>query len=234
MIDFKKAKEEFIDCAYNIKYHTTAGEVDYKIIPDKNHLHIYFMGSDSIKYKRGWIDWVRNFWFFPARKKPYRGMEDKFYVHSGFLSAWKEIEDIVINEITKKDARGHYAYNKITIVGYSHGAALACLCHECCWYHRPGLGKDLLTYAFESPRVYGGFKTKKSLKERWETCFVFRNGNDLVTRCPPRIFGFSHVGNLVQINGDPNLIDAKVLKCIKYHYQKCVIDGLEKAAKTSK
>lgn len=229
-MDYQLAKQLFEKCAYSIQYDTTAGEVDYKIIPEEKHLCIYFMGSDSLKYKRGWIDWLRNFWFFPARKKPYKGMEDKFYVHSGFLSAWKEVEDTIISAATKTDDRGNFIYTQITIVGYSHGGALATLAHECVWFYRPDLaGNGLTTYAFEAPRVYGGFRTKKSLKERWKNCYVFRNGKDIVTHCPPKLFGFSHVGTLVEIKGDPNLVTDDVWTCIKYHYPQCVIDGLENA-----
>ena len=225
-MDFKLAKRYFEKCAYNISYDSIGYDVNYKFVEEGSHLYVYFQGSKDITADKGWIDWLRNFWFFPTRKKPYKGMTDKFYVHSGFLSAWKEVEDTVISEITRKDD-GRYVYDEVTVVGYSHGAALACLCHECCWFYRPDIRDHLITYAFEAPRVYGGFRMKASVKERWKTCFVFRNGKDIVTRCPPRIFGFCHVGNLIQINGDLDTVKDNVWKCIKYHYPQCVADGLE-------
>ena len=55
-------------------------------------------------------------------------MEIPYYVHRGFLAAWKEVEDIIINKISNP------AYKQIVTVGYSHGGALAGLCHECVWY----------------------------------------------------------------------------------------------------
>lgn len=228
-MDFETAKRLFEKCAYRSDYDTIGNDVNYKFDIEGSHLYIYFQGSKDIRADKGWIDWLRNFWFFPTKKKPYKGMEDPFYVHSGFLSAWKEIDDLIISEIIKTNGFGRYLYDEITVVGYSHGGALATLAHECCWFYRPDIRDHLITYAFEAPRAYGGFKTKKSLKERWETCFVFRNGKDIVTRCPPRLFGFCHVGNIIQINGDLDTVKDDVWECVKYHYPQCVADGLRKA-----
>ena len=228
-MDFKLAKRYFEDCAYNISYDSIGHDVNYKFVEEGSHLYVYFQGSKDITADKGWIDWLRNFWFFPMRKKPYKGMTDKFYVHSGFLSAWKEMEDLFISKITEKNGL-KWKYDKITIIGYSHGAALACLAHESAWFYRPDLNFDLETYAFEAPRAYGGFRTKKSLRERWKNCHVFRNGTDIVTHCPPRLFGFCHVGDLLSIDGDTSCVRNRLPKCIKCHFQKPIIDGLEKAA----
>ena len=208
----------FKDCAYNIKYDTIGNDVNYKFIEESDTLFIFFQGSNDIKADKGWIDWLRNFWFFPTKKKPYKGMEDPFYVHSGFLSAWKEAEDLVIAKIS--EAR----WQHINIVGYSHGAALACLAHECAWFYRPDLKDNLQTYAFEAPRAFAHIN--KDVSERWKTCTVFRNNNDIVTHCPPRLFGFKHVGNVVQLHGSIDMIDNNLWKCIKSHYPQSVIDGL--------
>ena len=76
------------------------------------------------------MDWKNNF-DFPA--KPYKDMEVNWSCHRGFLRVWKSIEpylEEVINDMT---------ISQIYIVGYSHGAAIASLCHEYVWYHRPDL-----------------------------------------------------------------------------------------------
>lgn len=57
-------------------------------------------------------------------------MDITFRVHRGFLAAWKTVEDVVISKITEK-VDGEYKWQHIIVVGYSHGGALAGLCHEC-------------------------------------------------------------------------------------------------------
>ena len=70
---------------------------------------------------------------------------------------------------------------------------------------------------------------KKSLKERWAKFTVIRNNNDLVTHCPPALFRFCHVGKILKIHGNTDLVKAKwVPKCIKDHYPQTVYDGLVK------
>lgn len=228
-LDFDYLKNVFAECAWHIPYETVGHDVNYAFREEGSHLLVFFEGSKDITEKKGWIDWLRNFWFFPIRKKPYRGMVEPFYVHSGFLSAWKEVEDIVIDKITQRNDDGTFSFSEITVVGFSHGAALACLAHEAIWYHRPDLrGNGLVTYAFEAPRVYGGFRLKDNIKERWNDCFVFRNGSDIVTHLPPRIFGFRHVGEIVHIQGDLSVVKDKLPKCMKYHNPLCVYDALLK------
>ena len=176
-------------------------------------LYIYFQASKEKS------DWKANFHFFKTlrKRKPYNDMNVSYKVHSGFLACWKEVKDVIKEAIRDEDISG------ITIVGYSHGAALATLCHECCWYNRPDLRNNLLTLAFEAPRIYGGFKVKKELKERWENCYVFRNKNDLVTHLPPRIFGFCDVGNLVKIGQQKTY---GFMTCIRAHYPENVYQSL--------
>ena len=225
-----KLSKLFENCAYNIPYQQVGDGVSYAFVESGKTLYIYFQGSHEIS------DWVRNF-LFPV--KPYKDMVIPYKVHRGFLEAWKEVEDIIINKITETDSSSTskdshtavtYKWQHIIVVGYSHGAALAGLCYECCWYHRPDLRKDYLKgYGFESPRFYGGWKVKDELKERWENFMVIRTNNDLVTHCPPAFLGFCHVGKLLKVNGDTSLVDKKwVPKCIKSHYPQVVLDALKK------
>lgn len=203
-------------------YQTAGHDVNYKFKEEGDSLYIYFQGSSSI-----W-DWVRNFWF---RKRPYKDMKVPYRVHGGFLSAWKEVEDIIIAKVTEREEFGawKYKWNHITVVGYSHGGALAGLCHECVWYYRPDLRENGLEgYGFEAPRFYAGFRVRKKLRERWEKFTVIRDGTDIVTHCPPVLFGFAHVGKILRIKGDPSLVDNKLPECIKYHYPQTVYDGLVK------
>lgn len=234
----KTISKLFHECAYEIKYQQVGDSVNYAFVESGNTLYIYFQGSNSI------TDWVRNFLF---KKVPYKHQFIPFKVHRGFLKAWKEVEDIIKEKIEEKVATNltqsyldlndnivkigpvyEYKWRKIVIVGYSHGGALAAFCHEFVWYNRADLRKrNLITYAFEAPRIYGAFKVDPRLKERWDTFFVVRTNNDIVTHCPPFLFRFCHVGEIIKVKGDTSLVkEWWIPKCVKSHYPQVVYDAL--------
>lgn len=216
-----KMSELFHMCAYDVEYQQVGDSVNYAFMNKGTTLYIYFQGSNSI------TDWVRNFLF---GKRPYKDMEDPYRVHRGFLSAWKEVEDIIIEKIEEKNKKDEFRWKKVVVVGYSHGGALAGLCHECVWFHRPDLREvGLLGYGFEAPRFYAGYQVKDELKARWSTFIVIRTNNDIVTHCPPWIFGYHHVGTVLKIKGDKSLCpNKKVPGCVKSHYPEVVYDALVK------
>lgn len=225
----------FRNCAYDVKYQECGDHVNYAFVEDGRTLYIYFQGSN------GDVDWRRNFSFW---KKPYKDMNNPYRVHAGFMKAWKEVEDIVIEKITERSAvmSMEYRWNKIITIGYSHGGALAAFCHECVWYHRPDIAADCWGIGFEAPRIYAGFLFRKKLRSRWKNFRVFRNRQDLVTHVPPRAFGYKHVGELVKIGGrwkpfaalwqwiKSGFRDTEALReivCIWPHYQSEMIKSLE-------
>lgn len=215
-----KLDELFDNCAYKVVYTQVGDSVNYAFVEEGDTLYIYFQGSNSIS------DWVRNFWFF---KKPYKNMKISYYVHGGFLSAWKEVEDIISNKILEKvplqDGHYDYKFKKIISVGYSHGGALSGLCHEFVWFNRPDIRNNIFGVGFESPRFYHGLFVKKKLKERWENYIVIRNHFDIVTFLPPRLFLFTHVGTVHTLN-QTSTVNYKRPKCIGAHYPDKVLESL--------
>lgn len=176
-------------------YISVENSADYAIERKGKTLYIYLECSD------GATDWKNNF-DFPA--KPYKRMgKTVWFAHRGFLRVWKSIEPYIYADIMDKTVK------KIVIVGFSHGAALAVLCHEYVWYNRPDIRENIIGYGFGCPRVFWGIKTKK-LKERWKQFTVIRNIDDIVTHVPPCLFGFSHVGKIMKIGkrGRYSRIDA--------------------------
>ncbi len=162
-------------------------------------------------YSKGVNDWRINF-NFPA--KAYKRMgKTIWFAHRGFLKAWQEIEPMLKKDILNKDIK------KIIITGYSHGAAIAMLCHEYVWYNRPDLRNNIEGYGFGSPRVFWGFKYK-AVKCRWERFTVVRNINDLFTHLPPALFGFSHVGKMLKIG------EKRKYSQIKAHYANNILKEL--------
>ena len=218
-----KMSELFHRCAFDVEYQQVGDSVNYAFEEDimTHTLYIYFQGSNSIS------DWVRNF-MFPA--KPYKDMDIPYRVHRGFLAAWKTVEDIIIAKINEKEP-GLLCnqWRHIVIVGYSHGGALAGFCHECVWFHRPDLRREGLEgYGFEAPRFYAGWKVKECLKQRWEHFTIIRNKNDIVTHCPPAIFGFCHVNKVTKIGKGISTKDYKRPHCVGAHYPDKVYESLVK------
>ena len=188
----------------NAEYiHIGEQTASYAYEREGNTLYIYF------EWSNGKTDWRNNF-DFPA--KPYRDMKDKWYAHRGFLRVWKVIEPYLEGKINDLDI------DRIIIGGYSHGAAIALLCHEYCKFNRPDI--EVHGYGYGCPRVIWGF-LRKAVKKRFESFTVIRNGCDLVTRVPPALFGFRHAGNLVEIGKD------KGYNSIVSHYPESYKNALE-------
>lgn len=167
-----------------IPYLQTGIAANYAVKRENEILYVFFEDSD------GKTDWKDNL-NFPA--KAYKRMgRTIWFAHRGFLRVWKELEPVLAPDILDESVR------KIVISGYSHGGALAMLCHEYAWYRRPDLRKALEGYGFGAPRVFWGILTPV-LKKRWENFTVIRNVNDLITHLPPAFLGFSHVGEMLKI-----------------------------------
>lgn len=152
------------------------------------------------QHSHGLVDWLNNLDFISA---PYKEMSPEWRCHGGFLRVWKSVKPLVEPFILDP------SISKIVTVGYSHGAALAVLCHEFAYYRRPELRQSIEGYGFGCPRVLYGCLPPE-IGERWDRFYVIRNLDDLVTHLPPRALGFCHVGNLVTVGkaGRYSSIDA--------------------------
>lgn len=161
-------------------YEQASGEVSYAFEEIGETLYVYLEASNGL------LDWKRNL-AFPA--KAYRTDMGVWFAHYGFLSAWKTLRPIVLERVLRLTPRA------IVTLGYSHGAAIATLCHEYLYYHRFVPTSHLFGYGFGSPRVLWGRVDER----RWQSFTVIRNLDDLVTHLPPRLFGFRHVGRMLEI-----------------------------------
>lgn len=188
----------------SVPYSHTENSGSYYLQKENKTLFIYLQESNGDE------DWKNNF-DFPC--VPYEDMSIKWKCHRGFLRVWKSIRDVIKNDIEDKDI------NRIIIVGYSHGAALAVLCYEYCVFHR----EDIKVYGvgFGCPRVLWG-KVKKDIEKRFDNFLVVRNCRDLVTCVPPMIFGFKHIGKMLLLGRD------KKYGLIKSHYPENYLAELER------
>lgn len=177
-------RSELFERCLHIQYTHVEKDADYALERVGSTLYLYFESSNGL------ADWTHNF-NFPA--KPYKRMgKTVWFAHRGFLEVWKKIETHIAHSITDPTVK------RIVVVGYSHGGAIATLCHEYAWFHRPDLRTTLEGYGFAAPRVFWGLPTK-SIHARWANYEVIRNGSDIVTHLPPTLFGFTHVGNMIPI-----------------------------------
>ena len=172
----------FLQCISKHYTHTKR-DVSYATEQVGGELFLFFECSN------GSMDWARNF-NFPAR--PYGDCKNLWFCHRGFLGAWKEVLPLLSPIILDKSVQN------ATVVGYSHGAAIALLCHEYIWFHRPDLRGNLQGVGFGCPRVIWG-PTPQAVLARWENFLVVRNLDDIVTHLPPALFGFHHVSPVLEI-----------------------------------
>lgn len=164
------------------RYMHIENDASYFIERNGDKLEIYF------EWSNGKTDWMNNF-DFPA--KPYRDMKDSWYCHRGFLKVWKSIEPYVEEYIFD------LSINKVEIVGYSHGGAIAQLCYEYVRFHRPDI--DVRGWGFGAPRVVWG-RVGSIVRKRFEGFVTVINANDIVTKLPPKWLGYRHIGSTLQIN----------------------------------
>ena len=179
----KSLLRALFDECLNARYLTTETDTDWSAEVRGGELRIRFAPS------HGTQDWLHNLTFHAA---PYEGMSPPWQCHSGFLTCWKSVlphlSPLILHPNTKR----------VVIIGYSHGAALSLLCHEYVWFHRPDLRERLLGVGFGCPRVLYGCLPPE-IAPRWEQFYVVRNLDDLITHLPPRVLGYCHVGNLIEV-----------------------------------
>lgn len=174
---------ELFSLTLHARYVTVKNDASFAFYQKDGTLYILFEQS------RGATDWANNL-NFPAL--PYRDMPHRWMCHRGFLTVWKSAEPYIAEALRDAPAR-------ITVSGYSHGGALAALCHEYIWFHHPEKRDTLAGFGFGAPRVLWRLPGTIWPKERWRSFTVVRNLDDAVTHLPPALFGYTHVGNMLEI-----------------------------------
>lgn len=166
------------------RYLDASNGASFAVLTRDGTLYILFQQSVGL------TDWQNNL-DFPAA--PYRNMETDWRCHRGFLRVWRSVQPY-IDEILQLTG-----YVNVTTAGYSHGGALAVLCHEYIWFRYPGLRSRLRGAGFGAPRVVWCRAGCRRIAPRWETFTVIRNLDDAVTYLPPALLGYRHMGHLLEI-----------------------------------
>ena len=175
-------------------YKTVENAASFSIGIEDGTLLLFFEPSN------GREDWDNNLNF---RIQPYDDMDPVWYCHAGFLKVFKSALPYLEPYIMSEKVR------RAVTVGYSHGGALAILCHEAIWFRRPDIRDRVKTFAYGAPRVLYT-PIPREVKRRFRELYLIQNEGDLVTHLPPAVLGFRHVGNVITIgeNGAYNAIDA--------------------------
>lgn len=181
IVDYEYLYQLFTSCLEADYLHTDMGG-SYAYLRDGDLLYIFFEKSN------GGADWMNNLSYHAVS----RGRaDDPWFCHEGFLRVFDNILPFIEGAVMSPSTR------RIITVGYSHGAALALLCHELIWYSRPDIIDVSESYGFGCPRVVFGTVPREG--ERWRSFYVVRNIDDIITHLPPRAVGYRHVGRLIEI-----------------------------------
>lgn len=188
----KYLRELFLSCL-EAEYTHVENSGSYAVTRDGDVLYLFFEKSNGIE------DWWNNLSYRAVE----RGREnDRWFCHEGFLRTFDGIIPHIQEMIARKSVR------RIVTVGYSHGAALALLCHEYVWFTREDIRDSIEGYGFGCPRaVFGNVKNEAA---RWKNFYVIRNLDDIVTHLPPSVTGYKHKGRIYEIgkSGKYSGIDA--------------------------
>jgi len=164
-------------------YTNVENSASFDIVNENGTLFIFLEAS------HGREDWDNNLNF---RIQPYDDMAPVWYCHAGFLKVFKSLLPYIMPHILDPQTR------RAVITGYSHGGALAILCHEAMVFHRPELVQHVKTFAFGAPRVLFG-SVPEAVRKRFSELYLIQNTGDAVTHLPPAILGYRHVGNKILI-----------------------------------
>ena len=192
-MSYKILHDLFAECLTR-KYQTVENAASFSTTIENGTLFLFFEPSN------GREDWDNNLNF---RIRPYDDMNPAWYCHAGFLKVFRSALPYLEPYILSPEVK------RAVTVGYSHGGALAILCHEAIWFRRPDIRSRIRTFAYGAPRVLFA-PIPGAVKKRFGELYLIQNEGDIVTHLPPAILGFRHVGNVIAIGkeGAQNAIDA--------------------------
>ncbi len=197
LANLKKEDPKFINV-----YGYSKNTAQAALVEHSDYFCFAFRGTDEIK------DWLDNVNVFPEK-----ALFGEF--HRGF---WRSLEDVweplykQYNGLWKEDVsknvlvNGKLIINKkprpIFITGHSLGGAMAMiaaarLIHE----DRPFTS----AYTFGQPRAMSIMTSRIFNTEAKGRIFRFQNNNDIVTRIPARMMGYSHAGSFLYISENKKL-----------------------------
>ena len=162
------------------------------LVAHETYLALVFRGTDE------GADWIDNLNAFLEQ-----ALFEAF--HRGFLNSVLDIWDTLFGLYSKLNAQKPRG---LFITGHSLGGAMATVASSILIHQDEAFTS---TYTFGQPRVVTRDTARMYNVEANSKTYRFQNNNDIVTRAPARVMGYSHVGKLLyitqqrQIHQDPGL-----------------------------
>ncbi len=156
------------------------------LIEHNDYLCMVFRGTNELD------DWLDNINAFSTSQ-----LFGDF--HRGFWASVEDIWEQIYNDFehlrqTKK--------RPLFFAGHSLGGAMAVIAaSRFVHWDRPFTA----VYTFGQPRTMDRPAARIFNAEAGSRCFRFQNNNDLVTRVPSRLMGYSHVGSCLYISEEKNI-----------------------------
>lgn len=151
------------------------------LVEHKDFLCMAFRGTNEL------ADWLDNMNSFPENV-----LFGSF--HRGF---WKSVEDVWGKINGKYEELRNKKKRPLFITGHSLGGAMATIA-AARFIHQD---KPFISvYTFGQPRSMDRNAARIFNAEAGERCYRFQNNEDIVTRVPARLMGYSHVGNCLYID----------------------------------
>jgi triacylglycerol lipase len=180
----------------NTRFHFDGVQSDneYFIIATDDYIVLAFRGSEL-----GVGDWKSNADVFKDRWVRASGSGR---VHGGFEDGLAAVWDgLYANlQVLRKNNQ------PIWLTGHSRGGALAILAAAKLYHLDRAMSKAVRgIYTFGQPRM-GNSTFAKFFNRNWSgRCYRVVNNNDIVTRFPPKGWGYRHVGKLAYFDGSHRL-----------------------------
>lgn len=168
------------DPAFLSVYGVSKNSAQAALVEHENYLALVFRGTDELS------DWIDNINSFPEQ-----ALFGAF--HRGFLHSVMDIWDELFaryKELNQRKPRGLF------LTGHSLGGAMATVATSILIQQDETFTS---TYTFGQPRAATRAASRIYNVEAGAKTFRFQNNNDLVTRAPARIMGYSHVGTYLYI-----------------------------------
>ena len=150
------------------------------LVEHETYLALVFRGTDE------GVDWIDNLNAFP--EQALFGAFHRGFLHS-VLDIWDPLFDRY-SELNRQKPRGLF------ITGHSLGGAMATVASSILIHQDEAF---TATYTFGQPRVVTRATARMYNIEANSKTYRFQNNNDIVTRAPARIMGYSHVGTFLYI-----------------------------------
>jgi len=180
---FKKRNQIDLTTLKDVKEYFSAGHMEGVIIEKDGEEIVMVFGSNDF------IDWFYNL-SYRFKETPYPSVtKDEIKVHKGFYKSYLKIRDYTLQRF--KDTENLIVY------GQSLGAAVATFVALDLKYNYPKL--NVTKFATTgSPRV-GNQAFVDSFNKYVPNCERYVCRKDLVTLVPPKLFGFAHVVEAIQL-----------------------------------